>query len=70
MGPLSADKIFMMYSINEEEQKPNPVVERVKLIMIAGLFVVHANRYFNNKFSSNLKIIYLSYIAIFLGITQ
>nr|XP_050869776.1 3-hydroxy-3-methylglutaryl-coenzyme A reductase isoform X1 [Vespula vulgaris] len=43
MGPLSADKIFMMYSLNEEEQKPNPVVERVKLIMIAGLFVVHAN---------------------------
>ncbi|XP_035743887.1 3-hydroxy-3-methylglutaryl-coenzyme A reductase-like [Vespa mandarinia] len=43
MGPLTADKIFMMYSINEEEQKPNPVVERVKLIMIAGLSVVHAN---------------------------
>ncbi|XP_014608233.1 PREDICTED: 3-hydroxy-3-methylglutaryl-coenzyme A reductase isoform X1 [Polistes canadensis] len=42
-GPLSADKIFMMYSFNEEEQKPNPVVERVKLIMIAGLFMVHAN---------------------------
>ncbi|KAK2578954.1 hypothetical protein KPH14_011158 [Odynerus spinipes] len=43
MGPLSADKIFMMHPLNEEEQKPNPVVERVKLIMIAGLFVVHAN---------------------------
>ncbi|KZC12825.1 PREDICTED: 3-hydroxy-3-methylglutaryl-coenzyme A reductase [Dufourea novaeangliae] len=43
MKPLSADKIFMMHPLNEEDQKPNPVVERVKLIMIAGLFVVHAN---------------------------
>ncbi|KAI4496990.1 hypothetical protein M0802_007938 [Mischocyttarus mexicanus] len=42
-GTLSADKIFTMYSFNEEEQKPNPVVERVKLIMIASLFVVHVN---------------------------
>ncbi|XP_034172374.1 HMG coenzyme A reductase [Osmia lignaria lignaria] len=41
--PLSADKIFMMHPLNEEDQKPNPVVERVKLIMMAGLFVVHAN---------------------------
>lgn len=45
MKPLSADKIFIMHPLNEEDQKPNPVVERVKLIMIAGLFVVHANRY-------------------------
>jgi hydroxymethylglutaryl-CoA reductase (NADPH) len=30
--------------LNEEDQKPNPVVERLKLIMIAGLFVVHAHR--------------------------
>ncbi|XP_017888223.1 3-hydroxy-3-methylglutaryl-coenzyme A reductase [Ceratina calcarata] len=43
MKPLSADKIFTMHALNEEDQKPNPVVERVKLIMIAGLFVVHAN---------------------------
>ncbi|KOC68238.1 3-hydroxy-3-methylglutaryl-coenzyme A reductase [Habropoda laboriosa] len=43
MKPLSADKIFMIHPLNEEDQKPNPVVERVKLIMIAGLFVVHAN---------------------------
>ncbi|NP_001295235.1 3-hydroxy-3-methylglutaryl-coenzyme A reductase [Bombus terrestris] len=43
MKPLSADKIFIMHPLNEEDQKPNPVVERVKLIMIAGLFVVHAN---------------------------
>lgn len=43
MKPLSADKIFMMHPLNEEDQKPNPVVERVKLIMIAGLFMVHAN---------------------------
>jgi hydroxymethylglutaryl-CoA reductase (NADPH) len=44
MGQLSADRIFIMQPLNEEDQKPNPVVERVKKIMIAGLFVVHANR--------------------------
>ncbi|KAL0127407.1 hypothetical protein PUN28_005596 [Cardiocondyla obscurior] len=43
MGQLSADRIFIMQPLNEEDQKPNPVVERVKMIMIAGLFVVHAN---------------------------
>ncbi|XP_024879552.1 3-hydroxy-3-methylglutaryl-coenzyme A reductase-like isoform X2 [Temnothorax curvispinosus] len=41
MGQLSADKFIMQ--LNEEDIKPNPVVERVKMIMIAGLFVVHAN---------------------------
>lgn len=45
MGRLSADKIFIMQPLNEEDQKPNPVVERVKMIMLAGLFIVHANRY-------------------------
>jgi len=45
IGQLSADKIFIMQPLNEEDQKPNPVVERVKMIMILGLFVVHANRY-------------------------
>ncbi|XP_014209946.1 3-hydroxy-3-methylglutaryl-coenzyme A reductase isoform X2 [Copidosoma floridanum] len=30
-------------SCGEEDQKPNPVVERLKLIMIASLFVVHAH---------------------------
>lgn len=45
MDCLSADKIFIMQPLNEEDQKPNPVVERVKMIMIAGLFIVHANRY-------------------------
>ncbi|XP_011169052.1 3-hydroxy-3-methylglutaryl-coenzyme A reductase [Solenopsis invicta] len=43
MGQLSADRMFIMQPLNEEDQKPNPVVERVKKIMIAGLFVVHAN---------------------------
>ncbi|XP_063995343.1 3-hydroxy-3-methylglutaryl-coenzyme A reductase [Diachasmimorpha longicaudata] len=43
MGTLNADKLLMLHSLNEEDQKPNPVVERVKLIMIAGLFVVHAH---------------------------
>lgn len=42
---MSADKILMMPALNEEDRKPNPVVERVKLIMIAGLFIVHAHRY-------------------------
>ncbi|XP_033219073.1 3-hydroxy-3-methylglutaryl-coenzyme A reductase [Belonocnema kinseyi] len=40
---MGADKILMMHPLNEEDRKPNPVVERVKLIMIAGLFIVHAN---------------------------
>ncbi|KAL7289752.1 hypothetical protein TKK_0016354 [Trichogramma kaykai] len=41
----SNDKIIMSHGslLNEEDQKPNPVVERLKLIMIAGLFVVHAH---------------------------
>ncbi|XP_015601049.1 3-hydroxy-3-methylglutaryl-coenzyme A reductase [Cephus cinctus] len=42
-GPLSAEKILMMHTVYDEDQKPNPVVERVKLIMTAGLFVVHAH---------------------------
>ncbi|XP_071553690.1 3-hydroxy-3-methylglutaryl-coenzyme A reductase isoform X2 [Temnothorax nylanderi] len=55
MGQLSADKIFIMQPLNEEDQKPNPVVERVKMIMIAGLFVVHANSRwpFKNKEAEN-----------------
>ncbi|XP_051171818.1 3-hydroxy-3-methylglutaryl-coenzyme A reductase isoform X2 [Leptopilina boulardi] len=40
---MGADKILMMPGLNEEDRKPNPVVERVKLIMIAGLFIVHAH---------------------------
>ncbi|XP_058809317.1 3-hydroxy-3-methylglutaryl-coenzyme A reductase [Phymastichus coffea] len=44
----SNNKLHMHHSssgslVNEEDQKPNPVVERLKLIMIAGLFVVHAH---------------------------
>lgn len=42
---MNANKILMMHSLNEEDQKPNPVVERVKMIMIAGLSIVHAHRY-------------------------
>lgn len=45
MGQLSADKRFIIQLLNEEDQKPNPVVQRVKTIMIFGLFVVHASRY-------------------------
>ncbi|XP_029659326.1 3-hydroxy-3-methylglutaryl-coenzyme A reductase isoform X3 [Formica exsecta] len=51
MGRLSADKIFIMQPLNEEDQKPNPVVERVKMIMLAGLFIVHANRYIYSRWS-------------------
>ncbi|CAL7946381.1 unnamed protein product [Xylocopa violacea] len=54
MKPLSADKIFMMHPLNEEDQKPNPVVERVKLIMIAGLFVVHAHSRWPFKSDENV----------------
>ncbi|XP_032684231.1 3-hydroxy-3-methylglutaryl-coenzyme A reductase isoform X2 [Odontomachus brunneus] len=43
MGQLSADKRFIIQLLNEEDQKPNPVVQRVKTIMIFGLFVVHAS---------------------------
>lgn len=45
MGQFRADKRFIMQLLNEEDQKPNPVVQRVKTIMIFGLFVVHASRY-------------------------
>ncbi|XP_029168711.1 3-hydroxy-3-methylglutaryl-coenzyme A reductase isoform X2 [Nylanderia fulva] len=53
MGRLSADKIFIMQPLNEEDQKPNPVVERVKMIMIAGLFIVHANSRWSLKSEKN-----------------
>ncbi|KAL6266892.1 hypothetical protein P5V15_003719 [Pogonomyrmex californicus] len=43
MRQLSADRIFIMQPLNEEDQKPNPVVERVKMIMIFGLLVVHVH---------------------------
>ncbi|XP_065351954.1 3-hydroxy-3-methylglutaryl-coenzyme A reductase isoform X1 [Cloeon dipterum] len=39
--PLWNDKSLMM-GLQEEEQKPNPVVQRVKVIMSAGLMLVHA----------------------------
>lgn len=43
IGQLSADKMLLMHSFHEEDQKPNPVVQRVKLIMSAGLILVHAH---------------------------
>jgi hydroxymethylglutaryl-CoA reductase (NADPH) len=33
-----------MRALHEEDQKPNPVVQRVKVIMSAGLMLVHAHR--------------------------
>ncbi|XP_070162686.1 3-hydroxy-3-methylglutaryl-coenzyme A reductase isoform X2 [Polyergus mexicanus] len=53
MGRLSADKIFIMQPLNEEDQKPNPVVERVKMIMLGGLFIVHANSRWSFKGEKN-----------------
>jgi hydroxymethylglutaryl-CoA reductase (NADPH) len=35
---------ILLRMINEEEQKPNPVVQRVKLIMSTGLMMVHVLR--------------------------
>ncbi|XP_046662046.1 3-hydroxy-3-methylglutaryl-coenzyme A reductase isoform X2 [Homalodisca vitripennis] len=34
---------LIMRALREEDQKPNPVVQRVKVIMSAGLVVVHAH---------------------------
>ncbi|KAL0278245.1 UNVERIFIED_CONTAM: hypothetical protein PYX00_000115 [Menopon gallinae] len=36
------NKLMMIRSLTEEHQKPNPVVQRVKIIMTAGLMIVHA----------------------------
>lgn len=43
-GPGWHNKSFIMRALKEEDQKPNPVVQRVKVIMSAGLVVVHAHR--------------------------
>ena len=39
------DKSLIIQALHEEDQKPNPVVQRVKVIMSAGLMLVHAHRY-------------------------
>jgi len=43
--PTWHDKSHIMQALREEDQKPNPVVQRVKVIMSAGLMLVHAHRY-------------------------
>jgi hydroxymethylglutaryl-CoA reductase (NADPH) len=43
--PTWHDRSFIMHALYEEDQKPNPVVQRVKVIMSAGLMLVHAHRY-------------------------
>jgi hypothetical protein len=43
--PTWHDKSLIMQALLEEDQKPNPVVQRVKVIMSAGLMLVHAHRY-------------------------
>lgn len=35
---------ILMRALSEEDQKPNPVVQRVKLIMSSGLMLVHMYR--------------------------
>lgn len=37
-------RTFMSRALREEDRKPNPVVQRVKMIMSAGLMLVHAHR--------------------------
>ncbi|KAK7865392.1 hypothetical protein R5R35_001876 [Gryllus longicercus] len=41
--PAWHDKSLIMRALHEEDQKPNPVVQRVKVIMSAGLMLVHAH---------------------------
>ncbi|XP_021930666.1 3-hydroxy-3-methylglutaryl-coenzyme A reductase isoform X2 [Zootermopsis nevadensis] len=41
--PAWQDKSLIMRALHEEDQKPNPVVQRVKVIMSAGLMLVHAH---------------------------
>ncbi|KAK6643686.1 hypothetical protein RUM43_005196 [Polyplax serrata] len=36
------NKLMVFRALTEEQQKPNPVVQRVKVIMSAGLVIVHA----------------------------
>lgn len=43
-------KDSLIIHLTEEDQKPNPVVQRVKLIMSSGLMLVHAYRYIYNLF--------------------
>jgi hydroxymethylglutaryl-CoA reductase (NADPH) len=43
--PAWHDKSLIMRALHEEDQKPNPVVQRVKVIMSAGLMLVHVHRY-------------------------
>ncbi|XP_039275950.1 3-hydroxy-3-methylglutaryl-coenzyme A reductase [Nilaparvata lugens] len=39
--PAWHNKSLIMRALKEEDQKPNPVVQRVKMIMSAGLVIVH-----------------------------
>ncbi|RZF38994.1 hypothetical protein LSTR_LSTR003737 [Laodelphax striatellus] len=39
--PAWHNKSLFMRALKEEDQKPNPVVQRVKMIMSAGLVIVH-----------------------------
>lgn len=38
------NKFMVFKALTEEQEKPNPVVQRVKIIMSAGLMIVHARR--------------------------
>lgn len=37
-------KHILSTSLTEEDQKSNPIIQRVKLIMSAGLMMVHVHR--------------------------
>lgn len=41
---------ILMRALYDEDQKPNPVVQRVKIIMSTGLIIVHAHRLVENLF--------------------
>lgn len=45
-------RTFMSRTLREEDRKPNPVVQRVKLIMSVGLMLVHAHRLVKSYFAA------------------
>lgn len=59
--PTWHDSSFIMRALYEEDQKPNPVVQRVKVIMSAGLMLVHAHRY--SSLQANLASLNFTWVA-------
>lgn len=48
-GHNSAKESLLMRALSDEDQKPNPVVQRVKIIMSSGLLLVHAHSRLTEK---------------------